>query len=67
MRTPEIYRVIHEKVILKSDGETIQWNKLLSCLGETFHIPKDKRIKVINEMQELGLIKKLNKFSVRVN
>ena len=67
MKTPELYLAIHKKIVSKTEGETVEWNKLMDMFGRVFHIPKASRAKVIKEMEGMGLLTKLDKFKVQVH
>lgn len=63
---------IHKKIVEHStktyEGDLIiEWNKLMNdILGSLFHFPKPTRYIIIKELQQEGLILKLNKFKVKV-
>ena len=60
---PVAYMLILERAKIKCDNTdyTISRKGLFRVLGEIYHIPKDKRIIIINEMVDgYNLIKKVN-------
>ena len=63
-----IHLCIHQRLMnsIINNDDTIEWEKIMIMLGRLYHIPKDKRIQVVNELEEFGLIKRLDKFKVKV-
>ena len=67
MKRPRLYLQIHHRLYLRADAnKEIEWNKLMSYMGVMFHIPKEERINIVRELEEMGLLKRLDKFKVKV-
>lgn len=64
-----IYICIHQRLVNSVNGNEpiIKRTKLLETLGRLYHIPKEDRQKIVEEMEDLGLIEVLDRFKVKVN
>lgn len=58
---------IHYYLLNKADkNRQIQRKELTKWLGIGFHIPKEKQHRVVNEMERLGIINKLNRDTYQI-
>lgn len=63
-----LFTCLHARLLTKVNPfGNISRRKLFDLLAVTYHIPKEERCKVINELKELGIILNENKFEFSIN
>lgn len=63
-----LLRCIHYRLLSKIDLESkIERRKMFELLAEIYHIPKESRQQVVNELQNYGMILDSDKFTFTIN
>jgi len=68
MKQPELYKYLHSRMENKIDGLGREiTNRKAKSIIINFRIPKNLMNKVLNEMEDYSLIKKVNKRRFKIN
>lgn len=67
MKPSLIHICIHQRLVnYNYPFNLIDRQRVLKMLGEVYHIPKEKRLDVIKELEESGLIEAQGRSKIRV-
>lgn len=65
-KIPEFYIFFVKRLKEKNNSDVVKKRKLMNYLGVLYHIPKDRRINFLKELEKNKLIKPVSRDSVEI-